>query len=100
MEFVAGGVLMEGDYHGHTGIRRVWERVLGVIPDLAVELIEVRDLGDRTLGAGRARGHGAGSDTPFDQTVWAITEWRDGKCVRFTNYGTEAEALEAAGWRE
>jgi hypothetical protein len=60
----------------------------------------VRDLGDLTLGAGRARGHCAGSDTPFDETVWAVTEWCDRKCVRFGNYGTEAEALEAAGLRE
>jgi hypothetical protein len=28
----------------------------------------MRDLGDLTLGAGRARGHGAGSDTPFNET--------------------------------
>jgi hypothetical protein len=100
VEFIAGGILMEGAYHGHAGIRRVWENLLGVFPDLAIELIEVRDLGDLTLGAGRARGHGAGSDTPFDETVWAVTEWCDRKCVRFGNYGTEAEALEAAGLRE
>jgi hypothetical protein len=69
VEFVASGVVMEGDYYGHAGSRRVWENILGVFSDLTVELIEVRDLGDLTLGAGRARGHGAGRDTPFDETA-------------------------------
>ena len=100
VKFVAGGVTMEGDYHGHAGIRRFWENILDVLPDLAIEIIELRDLGDRTLAAGRVHGHGAGSDTPFDETFWGITEWRDAKCVRWANFGTEAEALEAVGLRE
>jgi SnoaL-like domain len=56
VEFVAGGVTMEGDYRGHAGIRRFWENLLGVFPDLALEIVELRDLGDLTLGAARVRG--------------------------------------------
>jgi ketosteroid isomerase-like protein len=100
VEIVAGGIVMEGEYRGRAGIRRWWENVLAVIPDLTVEVVEMRDLGDLTLGAGRVRGHGAGSDTPFDETSWGVAEWRDGKCVWWGNYATEAEALEAAGLRE
>jgi ketosteroid isomerase-like protein len=55
VEFAAGGVTMEGDYHGHAGVRRFWDNLLGVLPDLTIVLVEMRDLGDRTLGAGRAR---------------------------------------------
>jgi hypothetical protein len=65
---VRRGRVVEGDYRGRAGIRRWWENVLAVIPDLTVEVVEMRDLGDLTLGAGRVRGHGAGSDTPFDET--------------------------------
>jgi hypothetical protein len=60
----------------------------------------VRDLGDLTLAAVRIRGHGAGSDTPLEETLWTPAEWRDGKCVWWANHGTEAEALEAVGLRE
>ena len=74
--------------------------LLDILPDLTVEVIELRDVGDRTLGAARIRGHGAGSDTPFDEPFWGVAEWRQGKCVRWANFGTEAEALEAVGLRE
>jgi hypothetical protein len=70
VEFVAGGVTMEGDYHGRAGVRRFWGNLLDVLPDLTVEVIKLRDLGDWTLGAARIRGHGAGSDTPFDEPFW------------------------------
>jgi ketosteroid isomerase-like protein len=100
VEFVAGGVTMEGDYHGHAGIRRFWENILGVFPDLAIEVVEIRDLGDLTLGAGRARGHGAGSDTPFNETLWGVTEWRDGRMVRWQGFTGRDEALEAVGLSE
>jgi ketosteroid isomerase-like protein len=99
-EIVAGGVVMEGDYQGRAGIRRFWENLLDVLPDFAVEVVEVRDLGDLTLTAARVRGHGAGSDTPFDETSWGVAEWRDGKCVWWGNHATEAEALEAVGLRK
>jgi ketosteroid isomerase-like protein len=100
VEFVAGGVTMEGDYHGRAGVRRFWGNLLDVLPDFTIEVIELRDLGDRALGAARIRGHGAGSDTPFDEPFWGVAEWRQGKCVRWANFGTEAEALEAVGLRE
>ena len=29
----------------------------------------------------RMRGHGAGGATPIDETLWRVTQWRDGKCV-------------------
>jgi ketosteroid isomerase-like protein len=97
VRFVGGGIVMEGNYHGPAGIRRFWENLFDVLPDFSVEVVEMRDLGDLTLGAARVHGHGAGSQTPFDQTAWGVAEWRDGKCVWWANYATEAEALEAVG---
>jgi hypothetical protein len=34
---------------------------------------------------------------PFEETLWAADEWRDGEVTRWRNFGSEAEALEAAG---
>ena len=86
--------------HGHDGIRRWWKDLFDVFPDFSVEVVEVRDLGDLTLAALRARGHGAGSDTPTEETVWHVARWRHGKCVWWRTFDTRAEALEAAGLSE
>jgi ketosteroid isomerase-like protein len=93
-------VAIEGGYHGHEGIRRWWEHLVDSLPDIVIETVAVRDLGDLTLAAVRIRGHGAGSDTPLAETLWTLAEWRHGKCVWWANYGTEAEALQAVELRE
>ena len=92
-------VAIEGGYHGHEGIRRWWEHLVAFLPNIVIETAAVRDLGDLTLAAVRIRGHGAGSDTPLDEALWTPAEWRDGKCVWWANYGSEAEAVEAVGLR-
>jgi hypothetical protein len=92
---------MEGSYHGHEGIRRYWRDVLVASPDFTVEVVGVRDLGDGTLTKMVARGHGAGSDIPYEQTLWSVAQSRGGdKAVWIANFATEAEALEAAGLSE
>ena len=92
---------MESSYHGHEGIRRYWEDVLTVSPDFTLEVVEVRDLGDGTLTKLVARGHGAASDVPYEQTLWSLAQARGrDKAVLIANYATEAEALEAVGLRE
>ena len=95
---------MEGDYHGHAGIRRWWENLLDVFPDFSIEAVEVRDLGDVTLARLRVHGHGADSDAPLDAPLdgpfWLSARWRQGKCVRWGAYGTEGDALEAARLRD
>jgi ketosteroid isomerase-like protein len=97
VEAVSLLVGIEGGYHGHEGIRRWWGSMLGVFPDWAAEVVEVRDLGDLTLITAVNLGHGAGSDAPLEQRIWILAEWRDRKVVWWKAYGTETEALEAAG---
>jgi ketosteroid isomerase-like protein len=91
---------MEGSYHGHDGIRRWWAGLLGGFPDISVEVLEVRDLGDVTVTVVRVSGRGAESDTPFDAAVWQVHQWRHGKCIRWHAYPSESEALEAVGLSE
>lgn len=86
---------MEGSYHGHDGLRRWWTGLLGGFPDINVEVLEVRDLGETTIAVVRVSGSGAESDTPFDAAVWQVNQWRNGKCVRWHAYSGEGDALEA-----
>jgi SnoaL-like domain len=93
-------VAVEGDYHGHDGLRRWWEDILGAFPDYTAEVEDARDLGDVTLTLVRGRAHGAGSAAPVIDPSWELTRWRDGRLVWWRSYATEREALEAAGLRE
>ena len=89
---------MEGGYHGHDGTRRMWTDLLGAYPDFSIEFYEVHDMGGNlTLGAARARGHGAGSDTPIEQVFWQVVRWRRGRCFWWAHFDTRADALEAVG---
>jgi ketosteroid isomerase-like protein len=89
-----------GPYCGHDGVRSWWKESFEVLPDLTVEIREVRDLGDRTLVQGRLYGQGAGSGASFERQLWEIVEWRDKKVVWWRASEGEAEALEAAGLSE
>ncbi len=93
-------VAMEGGYRGHAGLRRWWDDFLGAFPDYTVEVEEVRDLGDVTLGHIRGWGHSAASDAPIVDPFWQLSRWLAGKCVWWRNCSTEAEALETVGLRE
>ena len=87
-------------YHGHDGIREWWEDLLAIFPDFRSEVLEVRDSGDHGITAARIRGHGLDSGTPMDEMVWQAWEARDGKALWWRTFGSEAEALEAAGIEE
>jgi hypothetical protein len=93
-------VRMEGDYHGHAGVRRWLRDLFDIFPDFAIEVLEVRDLGDVTFAAMRYRAHAAESDAPIEARLWIVGRWRRGECVWWGNFATEAEALEAVGLRE
>jgi ketosteroid isomerase-like protein len=102
VEFTTRFREMEGDpyYRGHDGVREWWRDLLAIFPDFSMEVLELRDLGDSGIVALRVRGHGLDSGVPFEETMWAAGEWHDGKMTRWRNFGSEAEALEAAGMRE
>jgi ketosteroid isomerase-like protein len=90
-------VAIEGEYHGHDGLRRWWSDVFDAFPDYTVEVEEARDLGGITLVHLHARSHSAHSDAPFADRFWQTSEWRHRKCMSWRIFSTEREALEAAG---
>lgn len=93
-------VAVEGGLRGHDGVRRWWKNWFDAFPDYDIEVAEVRDLGDVTLAAIRAVGHGAGSNVPFEDTIWHVGRWHEGRCVWWRVCHTAGEALEAAGLRD
>jgi ketosteroid isomerase-like protein len=101
-EFLPYELAVQGGspYRGHDGMRTWWEESLEVLPDLRAELFEARDSGDMVFVRGRLVGHGAGSGAPFERPLWGALRWRDGKQLWYRAFGSEAEALEAAGLSE
>jgi ketosteroid isomerase-like protein len=102
VEFAARFMEMEGDpyYRGHDGVREWWRTLLAIFPDFRAEVLDVRDAEDFLILALRLRGHGADSGVPIDEAVWQTVKVRDGKVTWARNFGSEAEALEAAGLEE
>jgi ketosteroid isomerase-like protein len=89
-----------GSYRGHEGTREWWNNLLDVFPDFNIEVVSVRDAGQLTVSELRNRAHGEGSAAPLEEFIWQVSEWRDGQVVRWQMYGSEQEALEAAGLEE
>ena len=89
-----------GSYRGHDGTRGWWIDLLDVFPDFRIEVVWVRDAGNMTVSELRNSAHGEGSATPLEEFVWQVSEWRDGRVVRWQMYESQQDALEAAGLRE
>ena len=100
VEFKPILVAVEGGYRGHAGVRRWWDNIFDGVPDYRIHVDEMRDLGDLTLAALRAHGHGSSSGVPVEQRLSQVIEWRRAKAVRLESFRSEAEALEAVGLRE
>ena len=89
-----------GSYRGHDGTREWWTDLLGVFPDFRIEVVCVRDAGDVTVSELRNSAQGEGGAAPLEEFVWQVSEWRDGRVVRWQIYESEQDALEAAGLAE
>lgn len=91
---------VEGGYQGHEGVRRWWQNFHETFPDWHAEVQDIYATGETTVARLRLRGHGGGSGVPVDQVMWHVVLWRDGKSVRVSAHGDEADALQAAGLSE
>jgi ketosteroid isomerase-like protein len=86
-----------GTFRGHEGVRQWWQSViesLGITP--GAETIEA--FRDRGITRMRLEGTVEGVDVP--QHMWMAWRVRDGLCVWWATFRTEAEALEAVGLSE
>jgi ketosteroid isomerase-like protein len=91
--------LIEGTYQGHEG----YERFVADTRDTwdTFELhIELRGLGEKVLAWGTISVRGRGSGVEMDVAVGGIFTLREGRVVRWQDFGSEEKALEAVGLRE
>jgi ketosteroid isomerase-like protein len=86
-----------GVYEGHAGIERFFIDWLGTWENPLVENLEVIDAGDSVVVVFRWTGRGRTSGAETETTMFAVYDVKDGRIVRFRQYDTRRETLEAAG---
>jgi len=86
-------------YRGLDGLRRGSASMRQVWAELHGEILEVVEGGDAVVAVIRWHLRGQ-SGVELDEVEGWVTWIRDGKITRIAQYGTKAEALEAAGLRE
>ena len=91
--------VVEGQFHGHEGVRRWREAFHEMFPDWHAEVEGIDERGETTVARLRVGGHGRGSGAPIDQLVWHVVVWRDGKVVRLSAHRSEEAALAGLGDR-
>jgi ketosteroid isomerase-like protein len=95
VEFLPLRAATEGAYHGIAGLERFITDTEQIFEkfDFHYHLL---DLGERVLAWGkihvRAKGSGIETDIPFG----GVFDFRDGKIVRWEDFGSKEKALEAA----
>jgi ketosteroid isomerase-like protein len=91
---------MEGAYVGHDVIATFMTTIADLYDVFEVDIVEVRDLGDRVLAVGTATGVGKGSGIEQRTPIAIVASFRNGAITRFKDYGDKDRALEAAGLSE
>src|SRR6266550_2863992 len=88
----------ESAYHGHEGMRRLWDTYRTELDGFEVEAEEIRDVGDdRVVLIGRIRWRGAASGIESESPFGMVITVRDGKMFRSVDYLSHDEPLKAVG---
>jgi ketosteroid isomerase-like protein len=88
-------------YHGHEGVRRWAEAVMG--PELGALQAHVEgftEVGDAVIASTRISGAGQSSGVEVQMYVQIVVTFREGKVARRQVFQTRQQALEAVALRE
>jgi ketosteroid isomerase-like protein len=96
VEFVPLRSATEGSYRGLTGIEAFFEDTEEIFEMFEMHH-EYEDLGDRILVWGHNHVRARGSGIEADIEIGGLMDFRDGKIVRWEDFGSKQKALEAAG---
>lgn len=87
--------------HGKDAVRRfLSEELWEAFDEFRAEPLSFEDLGDSVLARTRYVAHGERSGLKVEQAFFSLYTFRDGKIVRFRDFETRSEALEAAALSE
>jgi ketosteroid isomerase-like protein len=87
-------------HHGHAGVMEaiaVWPEEWD---DYRIEIVQIVDAGDHVVVRIHQRGRGKGSGVEVEGEIWFVLRFRNSKVAEWRMFGTEREALEAAGLSE
>jgi uncharacterized protein len=86
-------------FRGRDGMRRYWDE-WHALWDVAIELTDVRDLGETVIAIAQVRARGEVSGVGLEQPIAYVIEFEDGLARRARSYFDTREALEAVGLSE
>ena len=89
-----------GIYHGHEGVERFFRDWLGTWSDHRIETREFIDAGDSVIVVFHQSGIGRGSGVRTERDFFGVYDLEDSKVVRYRQYESRKDALEAAGLSE
>ena len=89
-----------GVYRGHEGMERFMVAWRGAWQDPVVEHLELIDAGDSVVVVFHWSGRGKTSGVAAEATFFGVYEVSGDQIVRYRQFDTRAEALEAAGLAE
>jgi ketosteroid isomerase-like protein len=98
LEYRPRRVATEGVYRGIAGIEK-FDADTKEIFDKFEPHIELLDLGERVLVWGSIHMRARGSGIETDVSMGGLVEFRDEKILRWEDFGSKEQALEAAGAR-
>jgi ketosteroid isomerase-like protein len=87
-------------YEGHSGVERFFIDWLGTWENPTVEHLEMIDAGDSVLVVFRWTARGKASGVETETTMFGVYDVAGGRIVRFRQFDSREEALEAAGLSE
>jgi ketosteroid isomerase-like protein len=88
--------LME-THHGHQGVREWEANVTESLDELAIDMHELIDAGDKVIAVATIRGRGRTAGVPAELGFASVFAFRDGKLVGMDSYPDRAAAVAAAG---
>jgi ketosteroid isomerase-like protein len=100
VEFVPRRAPIQGTYRGHDELREFLADNAENFELFHPAYEHVRDLGDRVLAIGKLRVRGKESGLEVEVPSALVLTYKDGKCVRFEDFGDQGKALEALGLTE
>jgi ketosteroid isomerase-like protein len=99
LEWIPLRAATEGAYHGHEGYEKF---VADTSENFEVfePRLELRDVGEQVLAWGTIHVRGSGSGVEMNVPVGGVFSFRDGRIIRWHDFGSKEKAFKAAGLSE